>query len=60
MTTVTGPSRLLVAAKVEFGDECSADDIERIADAAERRFVARFPGVEHVFLDPTARRTAAG
>ena len=56
VTTVTGPGRLLVAAKVEFGDECTADDIERVADTAERRFVARFPGVEHVFLDPTAAR----
>jgi cation diffusion facilitator family transporter len=54
VTTITGPGRLLVAAKVEFSDECTADDIERIADDAERRFIARFPGVEHVFLDPTA------
>jgi cation diffusion facilitator family transporter len=57
VTTVTGPGRLLVAAKVEFADDATADDIERIADDAERRFVARFPGVEHVFLDPTAART---
>ena len=56
ITTITGPGRLLVAAKVEFGDECTADDIERVADDAERLFVARFPGVEHVFLDPTAGR----
>ena len=56
VTSVLGPGRLLVAAKVEFSDECTADDIERVADDAERRFVARFPGVEHVFLDPTARR----
>ncbi|HEY6797736.1 MAG TPA: cation diffusion facilitator family transporter [Kineosporiaceae bacterium] len=54
VTTITGPGRLLVAAKVEFSGECTAGDIERIADDAERRFVARFPGVEHVFLDPTA------
>ena len=56
VTSVTGPGRLLVAAKVEFEDGCSADDIERVADAAERAMVARFPGVEHVFLDPTAAR----
>ncbi|HEX2806346.1 MAG TPA: cation diffusion facilitator family transporter [Kineosporiaceae bacterium] len=60
VTSVTGPGRLLVAAKVEFTDDSSADDIERTADEAERRLVARFPGVEHVFLDPTGRRPAPG
>ena len=54
VTSVLGPGQLLVAAKVEFGDECTADDIERVADEAERLFVQRFPGVRHVFLDPTA------
>ncbi len=55
VTSVTGPRRLLVAAKVEFRDGCTTDDIERAADEAERRLVARFPGIEYVFLDPTAR-----
>jgi divalent metal cation (Fe/Co/Zn/Cd) transporter len=58
VTSVTGPGRLLVAAKVEFTDDSTADDIERTSDEAERRLVARFPGVEHVFLDPTGRRPA--
>jgi cation diffusion facilitator family transporter len=58
VTTVTGPRRLLVAAKVEFEDGCTTDDIERAADEAERRLVALYPGIEHVFLDPTAARTA--
>ena len=56
VTSITGPARLMVAAKVEFADEFGADDIERTADDAERRMVARFPGVEHVFLDPTGGR----
>ena len=55
VTSVTGPRRLLVAAKVEFRDGCTTDDIERVADEAERRLVARFPGIEYVFLDPSAR-----
>jgi len=59
VTSVTGPRRLLVAAKVEFRDGCTTDDIERAADEAERRLVARFPGIEYVFLDPSARPTAA-
>jgi cation diffusion facilitator family transporter len=56
VTTVTGPRRLLVAAKVEFRDDFTTDDLERVADEAERRLIARFPGIEHVFLDPTAAR----
>jgi cation diffusion facilitator family transporter len=55
VTSVMGPRRLLVAAKVEFRDGCTTDDIERIADEAERRLVARFAGIDYVFLDPTAK-----
>jgi cation diffusion facilitator family transporter len=58
VTTVLGPGQLLVAAKVEFADDATADDIERTADEAERRMIARHPGVRHVFLDPTAPHTA--
>jgi len=53
VTTVLGPGRLFVAAKVEFADHCMTADIERVADEAERRLVPRYPGVEQVFLDPT-------
>lgn len=53
LTTVLGPERFMVAAKVEFADGLTADDIERVADEAERRLVAVFPGIEMVFLDPT-------
>jgi cation diffusion facilitator family transporter len=56
VTTVTGPRRLLVAAKVEFGDEFTTDDLERVADEAERRMQAVFPGIDYVFLDPTTAR----
>ena len=60
VTSVTGPRRLLVAAKVEFRDDCTTDDIERVADEAERRLVARYPGIQYVFLDPTAARADDG
>ncbi len=53
-----GPGDLLVAAKVHFGEGCSAADIERIADEAEERLRARFPGVRYVFLDPTRQHPA--
>jgi cation diffusion facilitator family transporter len=54
LTSVIGPAQLLVAAKVDFDDDASAGDIERISDEAERRLVDRHEGVRYVFLDPTA------
>ena len=54
LTSVIGPGQLVVAAKVDFVDTVSAADIERTADEAERRLVARHEGVRYVFLDPTA------
>ena len=58
LTTVIGPGQLLVAAKVDFVDTASAADIERVADEAERRLVARYEGVRYVFLDPTSGHVA--
>ena len=53
LTSVIGPGQLLVAAKVDFTDDATADDIEQAADEAERRLVSRHAGVRYVFLDPT-------
>ena len=55
---VLGPANLLIAAKVHFGSDCSAADIERVADEAEARLQARYPGVNYVFLDPTGPRNS--
>jgi cation diffusion facilitator family transporter len=54
IVVVLGPGELLVAAKISFADNSSTADIERVADEAEKRLRARFPGVRYVFLDPTA------
>jgi cation diffusion facilitator family transporter len=54
LTSVIGPGQLVVAAKVDFAADATADDIEQAADEAERRLVARHSGVRYVFLDPTA------
>ena len=54
LTSVIGPAQLLVAAKVDFDDDVSAGEIERISDEAEQRLVERHEGVRYVFLDPTA------
>jgi cation diffusion facilitator family transporter len=59
LTSVIGPGQLLVAAKVDFADEATSRDIERIADEAERRLVARYEGVRYVFLDPTTGGSSA-
>jgi cation diffusion facilitator family transporter len=53
LTSIIGPGQLAVAAKVDFADDATAAHIERAADEAERRLVARHPGVRYVFLDPT-------
>jgi cation diffusion facilitator family transporter len=53
MALVLGPGNLMIAAKVHFEDDSSAADIERVAEEAELRLRARFPGVRYVFLDPT-------
>jgi divalent metal cation (Fe/Co/Zn/Cd) transporter len=53
LTSVIGPGQVIVSAKVDFADDVTVADIERASDEAERRLVARYPGVRYVFLDPT-------
>ena len=54
MTMYLGPNSLLVAARVDF-EEQSVAGLARAADEVERRLVARYPVITHVFLDPTPR-----
>ncbi|QXJ24095.1 cation diffusion facilitator family transporter [Actinomadura graeca] len=53
LTMHFGPEELLVAAKVHFSDDISADEAEDVAGAIDRRLRERVPIVRHVFLDPT-------
>jgi divalent metal cation (Fe/Co/Zn/Cd) transporter len=53
LTSVIGPGKILVAAKVDFDDSSTVADIERIADEVETRLVEKHEGVRYVFLDPT-------
>jgi cation diffusion facilitator family transporter len=53
LTSVIGPGKILVAAKVDFDDTSTVADIERIADEVEQRLVEKHEGVRYVFLDPT-------
>jgi cation diffusion facilitator family transporter len=59
MTMYLGPDRLIVAARVDFGADISADRAEDIADEIDKRLANRLPLAPHVFLDPTRRSLAA-
>ena len=48
-----GPDHLIVAARVAFSDDISADRAEDVADDVDRRLADRLPLIPHVFLDPT-------
>jgi cation diffusion facilitator family transporter len=58
-TMYLGPEHLIVAAKVAFSDEISADRAEDIADEIDKRLSDRLPVVPHVFLDPTQAAPSA-
>ena len=53
LTMQLGPGDVLVAAKVDFADGVTSDEIETASDDAERRLRARYPAIRYVFLDPT-------
>lgn len=53
VTVVQGPREVLVAAKIDFVDGVSAEEIEWTCEDAETRLRDRFPAVGRVFLDPT-------
>jgi cation diffusion facilitator family transporter len=53
LTMYLGPEHLIVAARVAFSDDISADRAEDVADDIDKRLADRLPLVPHVFLDPT-------
>jgi len=55
-TLIQGPDEILVAAKIDFRNMVSAEQVELACEDAERRLRARFPGVRRVYLDPTPGR----
>jgi divalent metal cation (Fe/Co/Zn/Cd) transporter len=52
-TMYLGPEHLIVAAKVAFSDEISADRAEDLADHIDKRLADLLPVTPHVFMDPT-------
>jgi cation diffusion facilitator family transporter len=57
LTMVLGPNSLLVAARVDFADGLTDDDVERASASIDRRLRELVPDVTEVFLDAT---TACG
>jgi cation diffusion facilitator family transporter len=55
LTMYVGPERLIVAARVDFSEDISADRAEELADEIDTRLADRLALVPHVFLDPTQR-----
>jgi cation diffusion facilitator family transporter len=53
LTMYLGPDHLVVAAKVAFDDDLSADTAEDVADSIDARLSAHLSVIPHVFLDPT-------
>ena len=53
LTMYLGPEHLIVAARVAFSDDISADRAEDAAGDIDKRLADRLPMVAHVFLDPT-------
>jgi cation diffusion facilitator family transporter len=56
LTMYLGPDHLIVAARVDFSEDISADQAEEIADEIDKRLAGRLDQTPHVFLDPTRRR----
>jgi cation diffusion facilitator family transporter len=59
LTMYMGPDQLIVAARVDFSEDISADRAEEMADEIDRRLAQRLHQTPHVFLDPTRRRPPA-
>jgi cation diffusion facilitator family transporter len=55
-TMQLGPDHLIVAARVAFADDISADQAEDLADRIDAELARSLPVVPHVFLDPTTLR----
>lgn len=53
LTMHLGPDHLIVAARVAFDDDITADQAEDLADRVDSQLAGRLAAVPHVFLDPT-------
>jgi len=58
-TLVQGPGEILIAAKIDFRDVSTSDQIEWACEEAESRLRRLIPAVKRVYLDPTPPRATA-
>jgi len=59
LTMHLGPDHLIVAARVAFDNDISADRAEDLADNIDKELRERLPMVPHVFIDPTQLQASA-
>ncbi|MEU0403240.1 cation diffusion facilitator family transporter [Streptomyces sp. NPDC006197] len=52
-TLIQGPGEVLVAAKIDFRDVSSAEQVEWACEDAESQLRERYPSIRRVYLDPT-------
>ncbi|GAA1354983.1 cation diffusion facilitator family transporter [Streptomyces beijiangensis] len=52
-TLLQGPKEILIAAKIDFRDVSTAEEIEWACEEAEEQLRERFPAIRRVYLDPT-------
>ncbi len=55
LTMRIGTGRLLVAARIDFGQQLASDEVEQVSTRIDDGLHARFPAVDQLFLDATAR-----
>ncbi|MFF0423669.1 cation diffusion facilitator family transporter [Streptomyces sp. NPDC004520] len=53
ITLIQGPGEVLVAAKIDFRDVSSAEQVEWACEDAESQLRERYPAIARVYLDPT-------
>lgn len=59
LTMVLGPNSLLVAARIDFADGLTDEQVEHVSEAIDRRLREVVPDVTEVFLDATTTPTTA-
>lgn len=52
-TLIQGPTEILIAAKIDFRDVASAEQVEWACEEAEQQLRERYPSIKRVYLDPT-------
>jgi cation diffusion facilitator family transporter len=60
LTMALGPNALLVAARVDWADALTDEDVERASEAIDQRLREVVPDVTEVFLDATTSPRGAG